>query len=62
MFGLNAIKYDFWENMRICAIKTKICGIMRDAENGEFICGIMRRTGNCAISHSPHLNVASETS
>ena len=28
------------------------------AENSE-ICGIMRRTGNCAISHSPHLNVAS---
>ena len=28
------------------------------AENGE-LCGIMRRTGNCAISHSPHLNVAS---
>ena len=29
------------------------------AENGE-LCGIMRRIGNCAISHSPHLNVASE--
>ena len=28
------------------------------AENGE-LCGIMRRTENCAISHSPHLNVAS---
>ena len=28
------------------------------AENGE-LCGIMRGTGNCAISHSPHLNVAS---
>ena len=28
------------------------------AENGE-LCGIMRRTGNCAISHSPHLDVAS---
>ena len=29
------------------------------AENGE-LCGIVRRTENCAISHSPHLNVASE--
>ena len=29
------------------------------AENGE-LCGIMRRTENCAISHSPHLNVASK--
>ena len=28
------------------------------AENGE-LCGIVRRTENCAISHSPHLNVAS---
>ena len=28
------------------------------AENGE-LCGIVRRSGNCAISHSPHLNVAS---
>ena len=27
------------------------------AENGE-LCGIVRRTENCAISHSPHLNVA----
>ena len=32
---------------------------MRDyAEKGE-LCGIVRRTENCAISHSPHLNVAS---
>ena len=30
------------------------------AENGE-LCGIMRRTENCAISHSPHLNVASDS-
>ena len=30
------------------------------AGNGE-LCGIMRRTGNCAISHSPHLYVASGT-
>ena len=29
------------------------------AENGE-LCGIVRRTENCAISHSPHLNVASD--
>ena len=28
------------------------------AENGK-LCGIVRRTENCAISHSPHLNVAS---
>ena len=27
-------------------------------ENGE-LCGIVRRTEKCAISHSPHLNVAS---
>ena len=31
------------------------------AENAE-LCGIVRRTGNCAISHSPHLNVASVAS
>ena len=30
------------------------------AENGE-LCGIVRRTENCAISHSPHLNVASDS-
>ena len=29
------------------------------AENGE-LCGVVRRTGKCAISHSPHLNVASD--
>ena len=28
------------------------------AENGE-LCGIVQRKENCAISHSPHLNVAS---
>ena len=29
------------------------------AEKGE-LCGIVRRTEICAISHSPHLNVASD--
>ena len=29
------------------------------AENGK-LCGIVRRTENCAISHSPHLNVVSD--
>ena len=40
----------------------KICGENKNmrgyAENIE-LCGIVRRTGNCAKSHSPHLNVAS---
>ena len=39
MFGFNAIKCDFWENMRICAVKTKICGIMRRMENYAESCG-----------------------
>ena len=45
MFGFNAIKCDFWENMRICAVKTKICGIMRRGEErrGEERRGEERR-------------------
>ena len=39
MFGFNAIKCDFWENMRISAVKTKICGIMRRLENYAELCG-----------------------
>ena len=44
--GKYAKKFDSNKNMR------------NYAENGE-LCGIVRRTGKCAISHSPHLNVAS---
>ena len=32
---------------------------MRNHAENEELCGIVRRTENCAISHSPHLNVAS---
>ena len=32
---------------------------MRNYAENEELCGIVRRTENCAISHSPHLNVAS---
>ena len=39
MFGFNAIKCDFWENVRISAVKTKICGIMRRMENYAELCG-----------------------
>ena len=39
MFGFNAIKCDFWENMRKSAIRTKICGIMRRMENYAELCG-----------------------
>ena len=49
--------------MRSSAIFGKICGENKNmrnyAENIE-LCGIVRRTGNCAKSHSPHLNVASD--
>ena len=49
--------------MRSSTIFGKICEKVRleqkYAENGE-LCGIVRRTGKSAISHSPHLNVASD--
>ena len=34
--------------------------MQNNAENGE-LCGIVWRTGNCAMLHSLHLNVASDT-
>ena len=48
MFGFNAIKCDFWENMRISAVKTKIC-----VENKET--NMIRKTSN-----NLHLNHYSE--
>ena len=39
MLGFNAIKCDFWENMRKSAIRTKICGIMRRMEKYAELCG-----------------------
>ena len=49
--------------MRFLGKYAKICGENKNmrnyAENIE-LCGIVRRTGNCAKSHSPHLNVASD--
>ena len=39
MFGFNAIKCDFWENMRKSAVRTKICGIMRRMGNYAELCG-----------------------
>ena len=39
MFGFNAIKCDFWENMRKSAVRTKMCGIMRRMENYAELCG-----------------------
>ena len=55
----------FWflcDQVRFLGKYAKICGENKNmrnyAENIE-LCGIVRRTGNCAKSHSPHLNVAS---
>ena len=39
MFGFNAIKCDFWENMQKSAVRTKICGIMWRMENYAGLCG-----------------------
>ena len=39
LFGFNEIKFDFWENMQINAVKTKICGIMQRMENYAELCG-----------------------
>jgi len=57
----------FWflcDQVRFLGKYAKICGENKNmrnyAENIE-LCGIVRRTGNCAKSHSPHLNVASDT-
>ena len=56
----------FWflcDQVRFLGKYAKICGENKNmrnyAENIE-LCGIVRRTGNCAKSHSPHLNVASD--
>ena len=58
----------FWflcDQVRFSGKYAKICGENKNmrnyAENIE-LCGIVRRTGNCAKSHSPHLNVASARS
>ena len=48
------------QRQHLSAVKSrKLCGAAL-AQKGE-LCGIVRKTGNCAISHSPHLNVASDT-
>ena len=56
----------FWflcDQVRFLGKYAKIFGENKNmrnyAENIE-LCGIVRRTGNCAKSHSPHLNVASD--
>ena len=52
MFGFNAIKCDFWENMRISAVKTKICGIMQRMENyaeNRKLCDIALTALKCCL-------------